>query len=90
MAKWKKTGGISNNVILEGEGFFISYASADGLSILGVMAGSGTGETALCIEEEYFILDGDFRKEYEKIIDQGVGVCKKFFNKNKNGSAWSD
>ena len=40
---------------------------------------NGSNETALCYDGKYFILNGDFRSDYEKIIDKGFNVCMKFY-----------
>lgn len=72
------------NKIIHGEGFFISYAEA----------GSGpTGtETALVKDNEYFILNGDWREKYKPLISKGYDVCKELFeaNKDKHINFWSD
>jgi len=94
--KWTKlkTDGVSStNFVLKGKGFAISYnpkpnstpmiASMD--SFLGSMLGGGVGseETALIKNGKYYILDGDFRKEYAKVFLNGYTECKKIFTKNK-------
>ena len=52
------------------------------------------GETALCtlIPWKCLILNGDFRKAYEDVVDQGYDACYKVFQDNKaeHGSSWSD
>ncbi len=62
---------------------------------LGKFEADGRAETALCIKEtettrrKFFILNGDFRKDYEKC--QTVDDCFKVFRKNtKYRSNWSD
>ena len=61
----------------------------------------GYEETALVIIDgrfvegrKYAILDGDFRKNYERIIKRGGGRkgCIKFYEKRlkRHGSFWSD
>ena len=40
-------------------------------------------ETALSNGDDFFVLDGDFRKEYEEIIDQGFEKCYEFYTSNK-------
>ena len=56
------------------------------------------GETALVFRKseglfgkEYYILNGDFREEYKKLIPKGYKACKKFFDsmKEEHGSVWS-
>ena len=76
MKKWEK---INNNYIISKKGFYISYNSdtsaktlADpyGLSeVIGNLCGLDSGEeTALVLKKtnSYYILEGDFRKEYEQ------------------------
>lgn len=45
-------------------------------------------ETALCLYDktsncQYLVLNGDFRKEYEEVIDKGYEVCLEVYNKLK-------
>lgn len=58
-----------------------------------------TEETAIGIAREtgswchwaFLILDGDFRAEYEELIDQGLLVCIEFFKRNsRHKSEYSD
>lgn len=74
---------------LVGDGFFISY----------VVAGSGpTGdETALVKDNKtkpsnFYILNGDWRKEYKPLIKKGYKECKKFFESKKKEhiNFWSE
>ncbi len=50
------------------------------------------GETALCDyrteDFDYYILNGDWRKQYEKVIDKGFNTCLQVYlkNKKKHGS----
>ena|SRR6478609_4516453 len=39
----------------------------------------------------YSILKGDFRKQYEYLMDEGYEACLKFYNQHKDeyGSDWS-
>jgi hypothetical protein len=52
-------------------------------------------ETALVLESlngrrAFYILEGDFRKEYEKLLDKGFETCKKFYDsKPELHSNWS-
>ena len=80
------------NLVLQGDGFFISYR-ANTADFGESWAGNdeGSGETALCFDGEYKILNGDFRKDYEKIIDSGLNECLKFYEekKEKFNSRWT-
>lgn len=85
MTKWRQG---RHNFVLQGQGFFISYAP--NTSLLG---GTSKGETALVSPiMDYYILVGDFRKEYEELIDKGFNACFEFFvSKEKSHcSMWSD
>lgn len=88
---WERT--VYGNVILECDNFFISYRG-NTAELGSIFAGDdgGYGETALCFDGKYKILNGDFRKEYEKIVDKGLEECLKFYN-SKNAecaSCWSN
>ena len=93
--------------LLEGDGFSVSYLPTQSEStiicglLLQSIGGGGpelceeTDETALIHIEEgkkiYRILKGDFRKDYEAIVDQGFQACFDFFNskRKEHGSPWS-
>ena len=53
------------------------------------------GETALVKRykkgHKYYILNGDFRKDYEKLVKKGYKACKEFYNNNEEefDSSWS-
>lgn len=91
MSKFKK---LNSNYVLHGDGFYISYLP-EGSD----MFWFNPAETALVnkkskVANPYYILNGDFRKDYEKIADGGYSVCKKFFNEKKKEdpelvSGWS-
>ena len=56
----------------------------------------GRAETALVLKTGngkniFYILNGDFRKEYEELFPKGFAACKKFYdrNKKKHRSNWS-
>lgn len=80
----------SQHFVLEGDGFYISYNPDTSNVLMGFGAGEGSGEeTALCHDGKYFILNGDYREDYEKLIDQGYEACKKFYDERNNHSKWS-
>ena len=89
--EWKTTTGPSGNQVLNGEGFYISYMPSNGMDAFGSWGSdSGSDETALCKDGEFFILNGDFRKEYAKIIEEGFDRCLDFYEKNLEAkSSWS-
>ena len=101
---WKIT--EAGNAILNGDEFYVSYLNPETQSefakemdavaggLIQVVMGNRperTKETALCRDGSYLILKGDWRKDYEKIIDKGYGACKKFYDKKKDkyDSDWS-
>lgn len=65
------------NRIVNGDGFYISYNSHD-ISIY------GCDTTALVLGqmEAFFILNGDHRVGFSKIIDQGFDACMGYFRDN--------
>lgn len=91
---------MGHNMVLIGKGFFISYNPNAGGSIFDMMLGeSGLyEETALCVDDEssivgtsYYILNGDFRKEYEALLPKGLKACLKFYKSKRKeyGSKFS-
>jgi len=79
------------NEILQGDGFHVSFNANPGSGISLFQSDAGSAETALCAGGEFFILNGDFRKEYEAIVDQGLTACLDFFkSKSELKSSWSD
>ena len=99
------TGLKENNYILKGNGFYVSYNPDTGRSKIGAMFDDvlnmfrailgeplgGGEETALVKDDKFYILNGDFRKEYEKLISKGFDACYKFYlkKKKKYGSSFS-
>lgn len=81
----------ADNYVLEGDGFFISYNSCPWAGVSIFESDTGGAETALVIENKYKILNGDFRKEYEKLAPKGLDACLKFYDEKKGefGSSWS-
>ena len=68
--------------------FYISYADTSGQ---GLLAGDGDGiETALCRDDNFFILNGDFREGYAEIAHLGWDACWEFYKKHNDISSWSD
>lgn len=81
---------------LECDGFTISYAKHITPGLRGIEFPQG-GETALIDERggkrgDMLILNGDWRKEYEEIADQGYDACKAFYESKKaeHRSSWSE
>lgn len=73
---WERT--IAGNYVLNACNFFISFNPK--------CSDSRGSETALINDSkdlyEYHILDGDWRKEYEKFFPLGFDACKQFYMKN--------
>lgn len=86
MSKWIETS--HGNLILEKEDFYISY-NADPGGGFSMLSGDENDETALCANDEFYILNGDHRQEYEGIVDQGVEACLDYYNKTQGKSSWS-
>lgn len=79
--QWESMGA---NEVLHREGFYISY-NPNTYDI----PGKKSPETALCVDDKFYILKGDFRKEYEKVED--YKSSKEIFDKNiKHKSSWSN
>jgi hypothetical protein len=94
MKKTKWIIGVSGNTLLKGKGFYISFNSCPGGLISAFSADNGGSETALYIEkssQQWRILNGDFRKDYEKLVPKGIKSCIKFYEskKKKLDSSWS-
>lgn len=103
--KWKKIEG-HNNEVLQGDNFYISYNPSTGTelmagtftsvanslgSILGKSFKDGE-ETALKDSSgQWYILQGDYRKEYEKVFSKGEKACISVFRKYEKvaRSEWS-
>lgn len=91
MTKFKKNK-YGANFILNGEDFHISYNPCPGEGIPIFMADNGGDETALVKDGEFFILNGDFRGEYEKAIDKGYDACFAVYENHREEceSSWSN
>ena len=80
------------NMVLSGDGFYVSYNPGEGP----LAPDDGKPETALVIKNvrgpTFLILNGDFRKEFENLIDQGCDACRMFYEikKVKDRSSWSE
>lgn len=99
MANWERMNSLTGNQILRGDGFYVSYASGSGLSVLGPLGGDGgSDETALVIKTNsgerntFLVLNGDFRAEYETRVPNGVDACIAFYNEQKamHASSWDE
>jgi hypothetical protein len=85
------------NEVIKRKGYFISYNPMPGRGISFWEGDNKSEETALAKETckecgtHYYILNGDFRKEYQKLISKGFNACLKFYNskKAKYNSSWT-
>lgn len=84
---------IGTNVTLNGPDFFISFLSKDAKRLTPLFENEEVrDETALWIEEKFYILNGDWRKEYEQAFLGGKVACKKLYDEKKkeHRSFWSE
>ena len=83
------------NEITQGKGFYISYNPSPGMGMNMFAGDNNSDETALVKEGKdkntFYILNGDFRKEYKKLIKKGYKACYKFYlsKKEKFNSSWT-
>ena len=90
---WIKNG---KNYILSDVGFYISFLDYQTSTTLGINSWSNDkdqDETALCnrLNGEFYILNGDYRKEYEELFPKGYEACYDFFLANQDKkSSWSN
>jgi hypothetical protein len=90
--KWERqTNFWTTNYVLEGDGFALSYNPSPGGGMSAFQADGGDCETAIVADGEYYILNGDWRKEYEKLAPEGLDACMAFYeaHRGKHGSSWS-
>jgi hypothetical protein len=77
----------------QGDDFWVSYKMDDSSTLIPFFAGDMPNETALidCKEDKYYILNGDWREQYEPLIPKGFEACKAFFDKHPEAhSRWSN
>lgn len=89
--------GKQSNFILRGDGFKISYnPDTQSSTIIDCFSGDKNAdgsyqETALLYKGNFYILNGDFRKEYEELVPKGYQACYDFFlSKSEFKSSWSN
>lgn len=91
--QWRSPGGIGGNVVLNGKNdeFYVSYNPSPGCGISMWASDGGSDETALCKDGDFWILNGDFREEYENLIDQGFDACFVFYESKAKefNSSWT-
>ena len=74
--------------------FYISYNSMKTIVMpFHWQSDNGSSETALYrySDDEFFVLNGDFTNDYEKIIDKGFDTCMQFYlsKRDKHISSYS-
>ena len=88
---WRKN---TNNSVLDGDGFFISFNTNPCCGFDGFESDNNSSETALVNRSSdiaYRILNGDFRQEYEAVIDDGWDACLAVYEKHEteHRSSWT-
>lgn len=79
------------NSVLRSEGFYVSYNPQPSPDFDSFQADNNGDETALVKENNFYILNGDFRKEYEELEPKGFDACYDFYtSKPELKSSWSN
>lgn len=74
------------NVVADGDGFYVSYNDHD-ISIY------GCDTTTLVVGqmENFYILNGDHRTQYSRLIGKGFDACLSYFKANaRDANRFSD
>lgn len=74
------------------KGFYFSYNANPGGGIGIFSADEGSDETAMVIGGLFYILNGDFREQYQEAFKQGgKQACVDYYNsmQEKFGSSWT-
>jgi hypothetical protein len=82
----------SGNQVLDGDGFYISFVACT-RSVIGMFDGDdGGAETALVKNGKFYILNGDWREQYEGAVNDGFDACFAIYttHKDTNKSSWSN
>lgn len=91
--RWEVSDSPSSNFVLRGDGFYVSYNAFEPLDLFGALPLDIPEETALVFLDEegsdaFLVLRGDFRKEFEAVIDQGLQACMDLYY-DLSSSPWS-
>jgi hypothetical protein len=87
---------VHNYTLKIDEEHYLSYLVPNANLLLSQFASDipGLGGTALCTRSPWkcLILNGDFRKQYEEVLDQGYDACYNLYQslKAEHGSSWSE
>lgn len=79
------------NYVLKKKGFAISYNPGVYLCP-GFASDDGGPETAVAVDGKHYILNGDYRKQYEELVGRGLKSVLDFFRKQpqEKVSSWSN
>jgi len=88
MTKWKT---LRHNMILDGGDFYISFNPCPWAGTKMFESDTDRGETALCKDGKFLILNGDFRKEYEGVFGEGYTACFAVYEQHRAefDSSWT-
>lgn len=79
------------NSILRFDDFFVSYNPNPGWPYSIFASDTGGAETALVVNGKYYVLNGDFRKDFLTLGEQGLEACMDFYNEHSDAkSSWSE
>jgi hypothetical protein len=83
--------GGGNQVLEISEDCYVSYNPAPCFDIGGFGSDDGQPETALVLQKEFYILNGDFRQQYIEAASGGKNSCLEVYRKHKHihRSSWS-
>lgn len=92
--EWKSVGGHNETLNID-ENHYVSYLHKDNQREItkGWGAVDGEDETAIITKSPWLclILNGDHRKEYEQLVDQGYEACYNYFLAHpEQKSSWSE
>lgn len=87
--EWKQNEGYPNQ-LLSCDEFYISYNPKPGQEFAGFAADNNSSETALKLMGKWYILNGDFRKEYQEVFPDPIKCFAVYeANKKQYRSSWS-
>jgi hypothetical protein len=95
MTKWQRLdhydGGYNEFITVEDGTFSVSFNPQPSPNLEMFQSDDGGPETALIKDNRYFILNGDFRESYEKLIPLGFERCKEFYDQQAAhaNSSWT-
>lgn len=87
-----KSRGNGRNSVAFGDEFCVSFNPNIHALIPGWGSDDGGPETALVLDGKYYILNGDYRKDYRQLIPQGKEACLAFYKAQPvaKRSSWSE